>query len=101
MTCTTQTLTPDNGYSEALDYDRLGEPWREWAKIARNFARQLEEPWDREDLMHNIIVRLAEVAEVYQERGIPLTKWGCIKVCCCQGKMSGFNVQRFCQFCSF
>ena len=21
--------------------------------------------------------------------------------CCCQGKMSGFNVQRFCQFCSF
>ena len=80
MTCTTQTLTPDNGYSEALDYDRLGEPWREWAKIARNFARQLEEPWDREDLMHNIIVRLAEVAEVYQERGIPLTKWGCIKV---------------------
>ncbi|GAI34285.1 unnamed protein product [marine sediment metagenome] len=31
---------------------------------------------DREDLMHNIIVRLAEVAELYRQRGIPLTKGG-------------------------
>jgi len=68
-----------DGHSEALSYDRLEQPWRDWAKIARNFAYQVKEQ-DREDLMHNIIVRLAEVAEVYRQQGRPLTKWGCIKV---------------------
>ena len=74
-------LTHDgDGHSEALDYGRLGQPWREWAKIARNFSYQLDDQWDREDLMHNIIVRLAEVAKVYQERGLPFNKGACIKV---------------------
>jgi len=35
---------------------------------------------DREDLMHDIIVRLAEVAEVYQQRGMPFHRGACIKV---------------------
>jgi len=81
MTLTTHRLPHDgDGYSEALDYDRLPEPWREWAKIAKNFVWQLDDHWDREDLMHNIIVRLSEVAEEYHRRGKPLTKGGCIKV---------------------
>jgi len=65
---------------EALSYDRLPEPWREWAKIAKNFVWQLDDQQDREDLMHNIIVRVAEVAEEYRQQGRTLTKWGCIKV---------------------
>ena len=81
MTLTTHRLPHDgDGYSEALDYDRLPEPWREWAKIARNFIWTLDDQWDREDLMHNIIVRLAEVAEVYRQRGIPFHRGACIKV---------------------
>ena len=81
MTITTHRLphTGDNG-SEALNYDRLPEPWREWAKIARNFIWTLDDQWDREDLLHNIIVRLAEVAEVYRQKGIPFNKGACIKV---------------------
>jgi hypothetical protein len=81
MTLTTHKL-PRNGNrnSEALDYDRLPEPWREWAKIARNFIRTLDNHQDREDLLHNIIVRIAEVAEVYHQRGIPYNKGACIKV---------------------
>ena len=66
--------------SEALSYDRLEQPWRDWAKIARNFTYQLDNNQDREDLMHNIIVRLAEVAEEYLQKGKPLTKWGSIRV---------------------
>ena len=65
---------------QALSYDRLEEPWRQWAQIARNFSYQLDNHWDREDLMHNIIVRLAEVAEEYHRQGKPLTKGGCIRV---------------------
>ena len=81
MTITTHRLPhAGNGNSEALDYDRLPEPWREWAKIARNFIWTLDTHQDREDLMHNIIVRLAEVAEVYRQRGIPFNKGACIKV---------------------
>ena len=73
-------LTHDgDGHSEALDYGRLEQPWRDWARIARSFAYQVDSQ-DREDLMHNIIVRLAEVAEVYRERGIPFHRGACIKV---------------------
>ena len=81
MTLTTHRLPHDgDGYSEALDYDRLPEPWREWAKIASNFIWTLDDQWDREDLMHNIIVRVAEVAEEYRRQGRSLSKWGAIKV---------------------
>jgi hypothetical protein len=81
MTLTTHRLPhAGSGNSEALDYDRLPEPWREWAKIAKNFIWTLDNQWDREDLMHNIVVRLAEVAEVYRQRGIPFNKGACIKV---------------------
>jgi len=76
MTLTTQY--PHN--SEALSYDRLEQPWRDWAKIARNFSLQLDDQCDREDLIQNIIVRLAEVAEEYRRQGKPLTKGGCIRV---------------------
>jgi len=80
MTIATQRLPHDgDGYSEALDYDRLPEPWHEWAKIASNFIWTLDNQWDREDLMHNIIVRCAEVAEVYRQRGIPFNKGAVIK----------------------
>ena len=66
MTIATHRLPHDgDGYSDALDYDRLPEPWREWAKIARTFAYFAHlDRQDREDLLHNIIVRCAEVAEV-------------------------------------
>jgi hypothetical protein len=81
MTFTTHRLSRNSeGYSEALDYDRLPEPWREWAKIASNFIWQLDDQWDREDLMHNIIIRVAEVAEEYHRQGRSLSKWGAIKV---------------------
>ena len=69
-----------DGYSEALDYDRLEQPWQDWAKIARNFAFRMDDHQAREDLIHNIIVRVAEVAELYRQQGKPLTKWGCIRV---------------------
>ena len=77
MTCSTHY--PHDGDGEALSYDRLEQPWLVWAQIARNFAYQVDAQ-DREDLMHNIIVRLAEVAQMYQERGQPFNKGACIKV---------------------
>jgi hypothetical protein len=77
---TTTTRRVNNNGSKALDYNRLPEPWREWANIARSFAWKLDDRWDRQDLMHNIIVRLAEVAEVYRKRGIPFHRGACIKV---------------------
>ena len=81
MTLTTHRLPhAGDGNSEALSYDRLEQPWRDWAKIARNFSYQLDGHWDREDLMHNIIVRLYEVSEIYRQQGKPLTKGGCIRV---------------------
>jgi hypothetical protein len=82
MTTVTTHRLPRNGdgYSEALDYKRLPEPWREWAKIANNFIWTLDNQWDREDLLHNIIVRVAEVAEIYHQRGIPFNKGAVIKV---------------------
>ena len=80
MTYSTHRRTHDDGHSEALSYDRLEQPWRDWARIARNFSYQLDNHQDREDLMHNIIVRLAEVAEEYRQKGKPLTKWGSIRV---------------------
>jgi hypothetical protein len=81
MTMTTQRLPRNgDGYSEALDYKRLPEPWREWAMIANNFIWTLDNQWDREDLMHNIILRCIEVAEIYQQRGIPFNKGAAIKV---------------------
>jgi len=70
----------DDGYSQALDYQRLPEPWRERAKIANNFVLALDNQRDREDLRHNIIVRIAEVAEEYRQQGRTLSKWGAIKV---------------------
>ena len=77
MTVTTHRLPYDgDGYSEALDYKRLPEPWQEWAKLARNFIWTLDNQWDREELLHNIIVRLAEV---YRQRGIPFNKGAVIK----------------------
>ena len=80
MTLTTQRL-PQDGDGKALDYDRLPEPWREWAKLARTFAffAHLDRE-DTQDLTQNIIVRLAEVAEVYRERGMPFYRGACIKV---------------------
>jgi len=81
MTLTTRKLPhAGDGNSEALDYNRLPEPWCEWAKIARNFIWTLDDHQDRGDLMHNIIVRLAEVAEIYRQRGMPFNKGACIKV---------------------
>jgi len=77
MTC----LTHDgDGYSEALDYGRLEQPWRDWAKIAKSFSYQLDDQSDRADLMHDIIVELYKVAEKYREMGKPLTRGGCILV---------------------
>ena len=80
MTYSTHRQPRDDGHGEALSYDRLEEPWRDWARIAKSFTYQLDDQWDREDLMHNIIVRLAEVAEEYRQKGKPLTKGGCIRV---------------------
>jgi DNA-directed RNA polymerase specialized sigma24 family protein len=76
---TTHRRTHDDGHSEALSYSRLEQPWRGWARLARNFSYQVDGQ-DREDLMHDIIVRLAEVAEEYRQKGKPLTKGGCIRV---------------------
>ncbi len=64
---------------EALSYDRLPEPYREWAKIARNLAWQVDYP-DKEDLIQDILMRVLEVAEIYRQQGRTLTKWGAIKV---------------------
>ena len=76
MTLTTHRQPHD---SEALSCARLEQPWRDWAKIARNFACQMDNQWDREDLTQDIIVRLAEVAEEYRQIGEPLTRGGCIR----------------------
>ena len=78
--CLTRRSIAGDDDGEALSYDKLVEPWREWAKIARNFTYQLDDHQDREDLMHNIIVRTAEVAEEYRRQGRSLSKWGAIKV---------------------
>jgi DNA-directed RNA polymerase specialized sigma24 family protein len=80
MTYSMHRRPRDDGHSEALSYDRLEQPWHQWAKIAKSFSLQLDNHMDREDLMHDIIVRLAEVAEEYRQKGKPLTKGGCIRV---------------------
>ena len=79
MTLTKQRQPLDDN-SAALSYDRLEEPWRQWAKIASSFIRQLDDHQDREDLMHDIIVRCYEIAEKYRREGRTLSKWGAIKV---------------------
>jgi DNA-directed RNA polymerase specialized sigma24 family protein len=80
MTYSTHRRPRDDGHSEALSYDRLEQPWHQWAKIAKSFSLQLDNHMDREDLMHDIIVRIAEVAEEYRQKRKPLTKGGCIRV---------------------
>lgn len=50
--------------SEALSYDRLDGEWLERARIAKKFVIQVDAQ-DREDLMHDIIVSLTEVAREY------------------------------------
>ena len=82
MTQRTQRLPSNHGDGDrkALDYNRLPDPYREWAKIARNFALNVDEPWDKEDLIHNIIERCMEVAELYRQQGKSLTKGGAIRV---------------------
>jgi len=80
MTYSTHRQPRDDGHSEALSYDRLEQPWHQWARIAKSFSLQLDNHQDREDLMHDIIVRLADVAEEYRQKGKPLTKGGCIRV---------------------
>ncbi|MBA7506181.1 hypothetical protein ES706_04862 [subsurface metagenome] len=77
---TTHRGYPDDGDGEALSYDRLPEPWHQWAKIARSFTLQLDNHQDREDLLHDIIVRVAKVAEEYRRQGRSLSKGGTIKV---------------------
>jgi len=77
MTLTKQRQPLDG---EALSYDRLEEPWRDWAKIASRFIQQVDGLQDREDLMHDIIMELAEVAEEYRQKGKLLTKGGCMLV---------------------
>ena len=67
-------------YAETLDYERLEEPYLGWSRIARKFAAQITEPWDREDLIQDIILELAKVAEKYRRDGRPLTKWGALTV---------------------
>ena len=67
-------------YAQTLDYERLEEPYLGWARIARKFAGQIREPWDREDLIQDIILELAKVAEKYRLAGRPLTKWGALTV---------------------
>ena len=69
----------DGGDGEALSYDRLEGKWQEWARIAKRFLGQVDAQ-DRGDLLHDIIVRLAEVAREYQEKKKPLTRWGMIRV---------------------
>ncbi len=65
---------------ETLSYDRLEPPWRDWARIAWKFALALDNPWDREDLAHDIIVELAKVDKKYRQMGKPLTRWGALTV---------------------
>jgi len=79
MTLTTHRQPQDDS-GAALSYDRLEQPWREWAKIASSFIRQLDDHQDREDLLHNIILRCYEVAEEYRRQGRTLSKGGAIKV---------------------
>ena len=78
----TKDRLPHDGvsYSEALDYARLPEPWCEWAKIATNFIWQVQDEMDREDLKHDILVRIADLAEEYRRQGRTLSKGGAIKV---------------------
>jgi len=80
MTYSTHRGYPDDDGSNPLSYDKLEQPWHQWAKIAKSFSLQLDNHMDREDLIHDIIVRLADVAEEYRQKGKPLTKGGCIRV---------------------
>ncbi len=65
---------------ETLSYDRLEQPWRDWARIAWKFALALDNPWDREDLVHDSIGELARVDKKYRQMGKQLTRWGALTV---------------------
>ena len=58
---------------------RLDGEWGEYWEIARRFERKAR-AGDWEDLRHDIIVRLADIAREYQAKGKPLTEWGMIRV---------------------
>ena len=53
--------------------------WGQYWEIARRFERKAR-AGDWEDLRHDIIVRLADVAREYEATGKPLTEWGMIRV---------------------
>ena len=63
----------------SLSYSALNGDWGEWARLARRFADHVRGD-DRDDLMHDIMVRLVEVAREYQETGKTLTEGGMVRV---------------------
>lgn len=73
-------MSYDSEHGEALSYARLEQPWDEWAGIAQRFALAVDGKEDKEDLTHNIIERLAEVAEEYKQKGKPMTRGSCNRV---------------------
>jgi len=53
--------------------------WRRYQDIARRFQFKAK-PQDREDIQHEIILRLAEVEQSYEAKGKPLTNFGMLRV---------------------
>jgi len=69
-----------NGFDgEPEQGPKLDGEWGEYWQIARRFERKAR-AGDWEDLRHDIIVRLADVAREYEAKGKPLTEWGMIRV---------------------
>ena len=62
-----------------MELSQLTDGWKDYVEIAQRFEHKADYQ-DREDLRHNIILRLADVAREYKLKGKPLTKWGMLRV---------------------
>ena len=62
-----------------MELSHFTDGWKDYIEIAQRFEHKADYQ-DREDLRHNIILRLADVAREYKLKGKPLTKWGMLRV---------------------
>ncbi len=69
-----------NGFDDEPEQSpKLDGEWGEYWEIARRFERKAR-AGDWEDLRHDIVIRLADVAKEYEVKGKLLTQWGMIRV---------------------
>ncbi len=60
-------------------YDQLDGDWALFYKVAKRFVRKVK-PYDREDFLHDAMLKMARVKVKYNAIGKPLTEGGLMRV---------------------